>query len=104
MTPSAPVQEGKPACSAFPREVLPSLLREFERHIDYTSAEVRVLGDAAYDRGTFAFSVVQRADGWSETSTRKYLWLYARSDGTWKLTRVIVCLDESAVQSVSESA
>jgi uncharacterized protein (TIGR02246 family) len=94
MVPSAPVQEGKTACAAFVRDVLPSLLLEFERHITYTSAEVRVVGDVAFDRGTFAFSIAPRAGGPSELNAGKYLWLYARSDGTWKLTRVIVCLDE----------
>lgn len=35
MAPSVPVQEGKAACTAFLRELLPSLVREFERHISY---------------------------------------------------------------------
>jgi hypothetical protein len=55
-----------------------------------------ILGDAAFDRGTFTFSVAPRAGGHSEVNTGKYFWLYARACETWKLTRVIVCLDESA--------
>ena len=96
MVPSAPVQEGKAACAAFVRETLPGLLQEFERHIIYMSAEVRVLGDIAFDRGTFEFSVVPRAGGASEVNVGKYLFLYARQDETWKLARIIVCLDEKA--------
>jgi ketosteroid isomerase-like protein len=94
MVPNAPVQEGRAACAIFLRELLPSLLREFERHITYTSAETRVLGESAYDRGTFKFSAAPRAGGPSEMSTGKYFFLYARSDETWKMSRVIVCLDE----------
>jgi uncharacterized protein (TIGR02246 family) len=94
MVPSAPVQEGKTACAAFLREVLPALLNEFDRHITYISAEVRVLGETAFDRGTFEFSVVPRAGGPSESNAGKYLFLYARDENTWKLARIIVCLDE----------
>jgi uncharacterized protein (TIGR02246 family) len=95
MVPSAPVQEGKAACAAFLRELLPSLLQEFDRHITYTTAEVLVFGDMAFDRGTFSFSVAPRNGGPSEVNFGKYFWLYERSGETWKLKRVIVCLDES---------
>jgi len=101
MAPSVAVQEGKAACAAFLRELLPSLVREFERHISYTSAEVRFLGDVAFDRGTFAFSVVPRTGGSAEINTGKYFWLYTRSDDSWKLTRVIVCLDENSAEASS---
>ena len=47
MVPNAPVQEGKAACATFLRAVLPSLLQEFERHVSYTSAEVRVFDETA---------------------------------------------------------
>ncbi len=94
MVPSAPVQEGKAACAAFLRELLPSLLQEFDRHVAYTSAEVRVLGDVAFDRGTFEFSAAPRTGGPSEVNVGKYFWLYERTGDRWKLARVIVCLDE----------
>jgi uncharacterized protein (TIGR02246 family) len=87
MVPSAPVQEEKAACAAFVRAVLPSLLQEFERHISYTSAEVRVFDAIAFDRGTFSFSVTPRAGGASEVNVGKYLWFYIRTDGTWRLVR-----------------
>ena len=95
MVPNAPVQEGKAACATFLRAVLPSLLQEFERHISYTSAEVRVFDAIAFDRGTFSFSVTPRAGGASEVHVGKYLWLYIRRGDTWKLARVIVSLDEA---------
>ena len=99
MVPNAPVQEGKAACAAFLRALLPSLLHEFDRRITYTSAETRLLGDTAFDRGTFAFVVVPRGGGTPAVNEGKYLWLYTRSEGTWKLSRVIVCLDETVAES-----
>jgi ketosteroid isomerase-like protein len=101
MAPSVAMQEGKAACTAFLRELLPSLVREFERHISHTSAEVRFLGDVAFERGTFAFSVVPRTGGSTEINTGKCFWLYARSDDSWKLTWVIVCIDENAAEASS---
>jgi uncharacterized protein (TIGR02246 family) len=94
MVPSARVQEGKSACAAFVRAVLPSLLQEFERHVSYTSAEIQVFGANAFDRGTFSFSVTPRAGGPAKMNVGKYLWFYTRTDDGWRLTRVIVCLDE----------
>jgi ketosteroid isomerase-like protein len=103
MVPSAPVQEGKVACAAFLRELLPDLLQEFDRHITYTSAEVHVCGDMAFDRGTLAFSVAPRAGGPSEVNVGKYFWLYERSAEKWKLKRIIVCLDERSDASAEET-
>ena len=99
MVPNATVQEGKAACAAFLRALLPSLLQEFDRRITYMSAETRLLGDAAFDRGTFSFVVAPRRGGAPEASEGKYFWLYTRSNRTWKLSRVIVCLDERTAES-----
>jgi ketosteroid isomerase-like protein len=60
MVPSAPVQEGKAACAAFLRELLPRLAQEFDRQITYTSTEVRVLGDVAFDLKTQRTSAQHR--------------------------------------------
>ena len=103
MVPSAPVLEGKAACAAFLHELLPSLLQEFDRHITYTSAEVYLCGDMSFDRGTFAFSVAPRTGGPSEVNVGKYFWLYERSAETWKLKRIIVCLDERSDASAEET-
>ena len=73
------------------------------RHITYTSAEVHLCGDMAFDRGTFAFSVAPRTGGPSEVNVGKYFWLYERSAETWKLKRIIVCLDERSDASGEET-
>ena len=95
MVPSYPVQEGRAACAAFVCSVLTDVLNEFDRRIVYVSAEVRVMGDVGLDRGTFSFTVSPKTGGETTLETGKYLFLYARSsDRSWKLARVIVCLDE----------
>ena len=95
MAPDQPVQEGKAACASFVREVLAGLLEAFNRQIRYVSAEVRVIGDMAFDRGTFSFTVSPRTGGETIQETGKYLWIYSRaSDGPWKVARAIVSLDQ----------
>ena len=56
--------------------------------------EVRVIGEYAFDRGSFAFSVAPRSGGDTSRETGKYLFLYSRAaDGSWKIARAIVNLD-----------
>ena len=94
MVPDYPVQEGKAACTRFVREVLPATLARFNRRIRYVSAEIAVLGDLAFDRGTFAFTTTPRSGGPPAHATGKYFWLLRRDQGTWKMARAIVSLDE----------
>ncbi len=95
MAPDHPVQEGKTACATFVREVLAGLLETFDRHITYVSAEVRVVGDMGFDRGTFSFTVSPKTGGETIQETGKYLWIYSRaSDRSWKVARAIVSLDQ----------
>ena len=95
MVPNQPVQEGKSACVGFVREVLSGLLEEFNRRIAYVSAEVRVVGDFAFDRGSFSVTVSPRSGGDTTQETGKYLFLYSRdADRLWKIARAIVNLDD----------
>jgi uncharacterized protein (TIGR02246 family) len=95
MVPNQPVQEGKAACASFIREVLAGLLGQFNRRITYVSAEVRVIGDFAFDRGSFSFTVAPKSGGATEQARGKYFWLYSCSEHrSWKLARLIVSLDE----------
>jgi|SRR2546430_4655732 len=94
MAPDQPVQEGKAACAAFLTDVIASLFEQFDRRIAYVSAEVRVIGEYAFDRGSFAFSIAPRSGGDTSRETGKYLFLYSRAaDGSWKIARAIVNLD-----------
>lgn len=93
MVPGEPVQEGRAACAAFVRNMLAYLLGHFHRPITYVSAEVRVIGHWAFDRGSFSFTVEPKSGGEPSEAHGKYLWLYSKS-GSWKLARAIVSLDE----------
>jgi len=94
MAPDFPVQEGKPACAAFVTAVLADLHTHFDRDVSYVSAEVRVLGSYAFDRGSFSFTVTPRSCGEPASATGRYMFLYARdAAGSWKLARAITNLD-----------
>jgi len=99
MVPDFPVHEGKAACSAFIRDLLPGLLTAFDRRVVYTSAEVRLVGDVALDRGTFFFTARPREGGAIDRVTGKYLWLYERDSArAWKCARMIMSRDEGEEQ------
>ena len=96
MVPNYVVQVGKAACAQFTREIAAMFAEHFERHITYTSDEVRQLGGSyAFDRGTFAFDVTLKSGGETRTHCGKYLFLYSRSNaGPWRCARMIVSLDD----------
>jgi hypothetical protein len=57
------------------RVIMGWLTAHFDRRVEYVSAEVAVIGDAAFDRGTFVFTTTPRAGGASAQTTGKYFWL-----------------------------
>lgn len=95
MVPNEPMYEGKDACAEFLRGMLAWMIESLHRHIEYVSAEIRVLGDHAFDRGTFAFTATAKSGRETAHAQGKYFWLYSRAaDGSWKLARMIVSLDD----------
>ena len=95
MVPNQPVQEGRAACARFVANVMAGLLKQFDRRIVYVSAEVRVIGDCGFDRGSFTFTVAPRSGGETLREAGKYLFLYSRAaNGSWKIARAIVNLDD----------
>jgi ketosteroid isomerase-like protein len=56
MVPDFPIQDGRAASTSFMRDIMSWSRSQFDRHITYTSAEVAVIGDMAFDRGGFAFT------------------------------------------------
>jgi len=94
MVPNEPVQVGKEQCAAFVRHILADQQAWFDRRISYVSEEVAIRGNTSFDRGTFFFTVVVKHDGSSSGGTGKYLWLYERTAGDWKMSHAIVSLDD----------
>lgn len=89
MPPDVPAREGKAACLSFIRDVLGSLLDQFERNLVCTSREIVVSGDLAFDRGQFVQTLRERASGDVIRERGHYLWVFARRGDTWKLSRSI---------------
>lgn len=62
----------------------------FTMDVEYTSAEMVVSGDVAYDRGTYSQTLTPTGAGDPITENGNYLWVYRRSpDGSWKQSRII---------------
>ena len=95
MVPDFPVQEGKAASARFVRDVTAFFRETADRQITYVSAEVRVFGDVAFDRGTFSFTFASKDGVEKAVETGKYFWLYTRDvKHAWKMWRLIVSLDQ----------
>ena len=78
-----------------------SLLSEFVRRVTYVSAEVVVMGDMAFDRGTFWFDVSPKDGGDGTRVTGQYFWLLRRTEPEpWRIARLIVSRnEETAMQT-----
>ena len=95
MVPDYPVQEGKPAATAFTAAIFEFFRSHLNRRIIYTSAEVSLFGDIAIDRGTFRFDVKEIGDKAYERVTGKYLWVLRRRGAAgWKIARSIISRDD----------
>jgi uncharacterized protein (TIGR02246 family) len=105
MVPDFPVQEGKAACTSFMREIMDWLAAQFDRHIAYVSAEIFVMGNMAFDRGAFSFTVSTKSGGESAQVTGKYLWLLRRTaPETWRVARLIVSRDDESDADAAHGA
>ena len=99
MAPDFPVQEGRENCTSFITKVLTDRYEHFDRRIVYTSAEIRMIGQHAFDRGRYTFNVIPKAGGEATQGTGSYLFLYSKNHaGDWKLARAIVNQDSPAEQ------
>ena len=86
MAPNMPAVTGADSVAAAMR----SFFDAFTFQAQYTSQEIVVLGDWAFDRGTVRSTLTPKSGGAPILETGKYLWLYRRHpDGSWKQTRVI---------------
>lgn len=70
------------------------LMREFHAafavQVEYSSQEIVVFGDWAFDRGTERYTLTPKAGGAPIQKSGNYLYLYQRqADGSWKQSRVI---------------
>lgn len=86
MPPNGPAAVGPTANT----EMMRGFFQTFAVQIEYTSREVAVDRDWAFDRGSYRHTLTPRAGGAPMPETGNYLWLYHRAnDGTWKASRII---------------
>jgi ketosteroid isomerase-like protein len=84
MAPGMPAITGRAAATAF----MEAMLKDFTVEVKYTSEEIVVSGDLAFDRGTVWQRITPKAGGPSVEEPAKYLWVYQRVNGAWKHSRV----------------
>jgi ketosteroid isomerase-like protein len=68
---------------------LRAFLSAYNVKAQYNSEELVVSGDWAFDRGTVTETMTPKSGGASATESVKYLWVYHRQNGAWKLARLI---------------
>lgn len=85
MAPNAPAVVGAESVMVAMR----GFFNAFAVAIRYSSSEIVVSGDWAFDRGTFRQTLTPKSGGPALADSGKYLWVYRRdSDGKWRQTRV----------------
>lgn len=95
MPPNRPAVVGVPAARAF----VPDFFKAFALSEQFSSQEVVVSGDWAFDRGTYTLTLTSRSDRSAVTTKGKYLWILKRSaDGTWKYARTAWSPDAPSVR------
>ena len=86
MGPNMPAATGADSVAAAMR----AFFDAFTVQIEYSSQEITVFGDWAFDRGTYRHTLTPKSGGAPIPENGKYLWLYQRQpDGSWKQSRVI---------------
>lgn len=88
LPPNSDAVVGRDAIQAFIRRMIESGAHDFQ----FMQAEVHVMGEIAYDRGEIQSSV-QPEKGEPMTSKSKYLCIWTRENGEWKID---VCIFNSS--------
>jgi uncharacterized protein (TIGR02246 family) len=86
MPPSAPANVGRAAVRAWAAAFMGAFRAEFSLSV----AEVRVLGDWAFERGGYTINLIPRSGDASMRDIGKYITIYQRQpDGAWQMARDI---------------
>lgn len=86
MPPNAPANVGQPTMERWARGLLDHFRVQFALDVD----EVRVMGDSAFERGTYRIGLTPNAGGPEMQDAGKYITIYQRtSGGPWRMARDI---------------
>jgi ketosteroid isomerase-like protein len=83
------VIDGKDAVRTFMGHVLGDVHAEFDKHAPYSTIELKVSGDLAYERGTLLQLLTPKSGGPIERDEGMNLWIYKRHDGLWQIARIV---------------
>jgi uncharacterized protein (TIGR02246 family) len=88
LAPAAPDAIGKHAI----RAVYENALATNDIKVEFHTAEIRVFGDLAYERGTFTIHISKKSDGShvADITNRHVHILRRQPDGSWKTWRMMV--------------
>jgi uncharacterized protein (TIGR02246 family) len=91
MVPNEPPGNGREAIQAQIQAAFGQT--DFESH-DISTAEMMVLGDWAFARGTLMGTIAERPDGEPVESTRSWVMIFRRQpEGSWRIARYILNSD-----------
>ena len=86
MEPGMPTMAGAAAV----QEGLTGMFQQYTAQIEITAQKTEVVGDLAYDRGTFRNTMTPKAGGDAMTEEGRYLVVARRqADGSWKLVELM---------------
>lgn len=85
MAPGFPPVVGADAAAEF----MAGFFAQFDVEVSYASAEIVVMGEWAFDRGSGRQALKPKGGGPPTSENTNYLWLYRRDpSGAWKYARV----------------
>jgi ketosteroid isomerase-like protein len=84
------VRQGAPAESKAETERrVREVFARFETRVDVDNVEIEVSGDMAYTRGVFVVTVTPRDGGETQKLTRRYLEIWRKRAGEWRVARTM---------------
>lgn len=72
-----------------------SLFAKYDARITGITDEIRVSGDMAFDRGHYTQSFTSKAGGTTITQTGRFLEVWRREDGVWRVQRLMDIHDQA---------
>lgn len=94
--------EGKDAAHAFMGRVLEEVHAEFDKDASYSTIELTVSGDLAFERGALVQKLTPKSGGPIQQDQGMYLWIYVRRGERWQIARIAGTLTTAEESSEEE--
>lgn len=69
------------------------LFAKYDTHIEGITDEIRVSGDLAFDRGHYTATYTPKTGGSTVTRNGRFLEVWKREDGVWKVQHIVTLHD-----------